>query len=248
MCGWKSAPGPSPQRAEGASMKHLLCAAVVAIVLGGAGAYAQNPSAEWDGLVRVESRHFDAVYLAPGADFSGYTKVMLDPTEVSFRRNWQRDFNNRSRSLSNRISDQEARDILSAAQAGFQDVFRQVYAQRGIQVVEEPGPDVLRLRTAVANLDVAAPDLMTPGRTRTYSSEAGEATIVIEVRDSMSGAILGRGVDRRTVGDSAFMLRRSRVTNRADFERMFRSWAEYSADALARLRSMPAPAVAAGQP
>lgn len=229
-------------------MKTLLSAAVVAIVLSGSPAHAQNSPAEWDGLVRVESRHFDVAYLAPGADFSGFTKVMLDPTEVSFRRNWQRDFNNNARGLSNRISDQEARDILAAAQGGFQDVFREVYAQRGIQVVDQPGPDVLRIRTAVANLDVAAPDRMTPGRTRTYTSQAGEATIVIELRDSMSGAILGRGVDRRTVGDSAFMLRRSSATNRADFQRMFRSWAEYSADALERLRSTPAPAAAAGQP
>ena len=229
-------------------MKTLLSAAAAAIVLGGSPAHAQNPPAEWDGLVRVESRHFDAVYLAPGADFSGYTKVMLDPTEVSFKRDWLRDYNRDARGLSNRMSEDEAREILAAAQSGFQDVFREVYAQRGIQVVTEPGPDVLRLRTAVANLDVAAPDMMTPGRTSTYSREAGEATIVIEVRDSMSGAILGRGVDRRTAGDNSFVLRRSRVTNRADFQRIFRSWAQLSAEALERLRSTPAPAVAAGQP
>src|SRR5688572_9171175 len=215
-------------------MKALLSAASAAIVLCGSPAHAQHPPAEWDGLVRVESRHFDAVYLAPGADFGPYTKVMLDPTEVSFRRNWLRDYNNNALGLSNRMSEDEAREILDAARSGFQDVFREVYAQRGIQVVNEPGPDVLRLRTAVANLDVAAPDQMTPGRTSTYAREAGEATIVLEVRDSMSGAILGRGVDRREAGENSFVLRRTRVTNRADFQRMFRSWAELSAQALER--------------
>lgn len=229
-------------------MKALLSAASAAIVLCGSPAHAQNPPAEWDGLVRVESRHFDAVYLAPGADFGPYTKVMLDPTEVSFKRNWLRDYNRDARGLNNRMSEDEAREILSTAQSGFQDVFREVYAQRGIQVVNEPGPDVLRLRTAVTNLDVAAPDLMTPGRTSTYAREAGEATIVLEVRDSMSGAILGRGVDRREAGENSFVLRRSRVTNRSDFQRMFRSWAELSAQALERLRTTPAPAAAAGQP
>src|SRR5262245_64200896 len=104
-------------------MRHALTAAIFALVLAGSTASAENPPAEWDGLVRVESRNFDVVYLAPGADFSGYTKVMLDPTEVAFRRNWVRDYNNDTRSLSNRISDQEARDILAAAQGGFQDVF-----------------------------------------------------------------------------------------------------------------------------
>src|SRR5215831_11089166 len=31
-----------------------------------------------DGLVQVKSRWFDEVYLRPGADFRGYTKVIVD--------------------------------------------------------------------------------------------------------------------------------------------------------------------------
>ena len=229
-------------------MRSALAAAIVATVLGSSSALAQQAPQEWDGLVRVDSRHFDVVYLAPGADFGPYTKVMLDPTDVAFKRNWLRDYNNNARGLSARISEEEAREILAAAQSGFQDVFAEEYQQRGYQVVTTPGPDVLRLRTAVIDLDVAAPETMTPGRTRTYSTEAGEATIVLEARDSMSGAILGRAVDRRAAGDMSFVYRRTSVSNRADFSRMFRAWAEHSAEALSRLRETPAPAAgAAGQ-
>jgi hypothetical protein len=229
-------------------MHNTLRSAFFALVLASSPAFAQQAPREWDGLVRVDSRHFDVVYLAPGADFSAYTKVMLDPTEVAFRQNWLRDYNRTARGLQNRMSEDDAREILTAAQSGFQDVFAREYTERGFQVVTTPGPDVLRLRTAVTNLDVAAPDQMTPGRSRTYGTEAGEATIVIEARDSMSGAILGRGVDRRTAGDNSFVLRRTSVSNRADFERMFRSWAELSAEALIRLRETPAPpAGAVGQ-
>jgi hypothetical protein len=58
----------------------------------------------------------------------------------------------------------------------------------------------------------------------------------------MSGALLGRGVDRREAGDRAFVVQRTRATNRADFERMFRTWAQMSAQALSALRATSAPA------
>ena len=44
----------------------------------------------------------------------------------------------------------------------------------------------------VANLYINAPDTMSAGRSRTYTTEAGEATLVLEARDSTSGALLGR--------------------------------------------------------
>jgi len=226
-------------------MRHALRAAILALVLTSSTAFAQNAPTEWDGLVRVNSRNFDVVYLAPGADFSGYTKVMLDPTEVAFRRNWLRDFNRTAIGLNNRISDDEARRILESVQTGVQDVFAQAYRQGGFEVVTTPGPDVLRLRTAITDLDIAAPDTMTPGRRRTFGTEAGRATIVIEARDSMSGAILGWGVDRQTAGDNSFLVQRNRVTNRADFGRVFRRWADLSVQALNPLRQTPAPAAPA---
>ncbi len=43
-----------------------------------------------------------------------------------------------------------------------------------------------------ANLYINAPDTMSAGRSRTYTTEAGEATLVLEARDSTSGALLGR--------------------------------------------------------
>ncbi len=42
----------------------------------------------WDGLVRVKPKRMDAAYVAPGADFRAYTKVMLDPAEVAFKKDW----------------------------------------------------------------------------------------------------------------------------------------------------------------
>jgi len=191
----------------------------------------------WDGLIRVKSKNIEMVYLLPQADFRSYTKVMLDPSEVAFRKKWQRDQNSSRMDLSRRVSDEDARKILDAAKEGLNKEFRKAYEKAGYQVVDAPGADVLRMRTAVINLDVAAPDIMSPGRSRTYSREAGGATLVLEARDSLSGQILGRAVDAQTTGDIGPYLRNS-VTNAAEFEDLFSSWAKASANGLGKLKAL----------
>jgi len=212
-------------------MKRLSLAIAAALLV--AVPIAAQDSHEWDGLTKVRSPHMDAVYLLPGADFSAYTKVKLDPTEVSFRRNWQRDYNANA-DITARISDDEARQMAGRVQTGFENIFAEAYRQAGFQVVTEAGPDVLRLRTGVVDLYIDAPERMTPGITRTYSVEAGEATLVIEARDSVTGALLGRAVDRRTLGDMPGL--RTRVSNEADAEQLFRSWARTSVRGLETLK------------
>lgn len=70
------------------TQRRLAGAAIAsAILLAGVAAAAKPPST-WDGLVLVGSKRLDLVYLQPGADFRGYSKVMLDPTEVAFHKNW----------------------------------------------------------------------------------------------------------------------------------------------------------------
>jgi hypothetical protein len=230
-------------------MKHVLKAALTGLAILAApmaDAQRQAPPVEWDGLQRMaNSGRFNTAWLLPGADFSGFSrKVIIDPTEAAFRNNWQRDFN-RTRSLSQRISDNEARDMLNMVQTGFQQAIVQAYRDAGYQIVTQPAPDVLRIRTAVFNIDVAAPGQMSAARTRTYTTQAGQASLMIEAKDSMSNAVLARGIDARNVGTSGFMVRRTRGSNRADFRRQFAQWAQMSVDGLAALKAMPPPVAVA---
>jgi hypothetical protein len=198
---------------------------------------AQEGEASWDGLVKVEARKLDEVYLRPQADFREYTKVLIDPTEVSFRKNWQRDQNRASVGLLGRVSDEDARRILDGAREEFQKLFAEAYTKDGYAVVTTAGPDVLRISTAIINLDVTAPDTMSPGRSRTYSRDAGEATLVLEARDSLTGELLGRAVDERETSDMGPYIRNS-VTNAAAFEQVFGRWARTSAEGLAELKEL----------
>lgn len=223
-----------------------LAAAIAYLTLAVAPALAEDVPTEWDGLQRVDSDRFRYAWLAPGAEFSGYSKVMLDGTEAAFTRNWQRDHNSSASSLSDRITDSEANQILEAVQTSFHQSLTEAYRAAGYEIVTTPGPDVLRVRTGVTNIRVTAPDTMSPGRTRTYAEDAGSATLIVELRDSASGALLGRAVDPQIVDDGSVMMQRNRASNRWDFGRTFDRWSERSVQALNTLRALPAPAVASG--
>jgi hypothetical protein len=60
--------------------------------------------------------------------------------------------------------------------------------------------------------------------------------LFIEARDSTTGALLGRAVDQRIVGDNG--LWRTTVSNRGDFRDVVKSWAETSVRGMAELKAL----------
>ncbi len=63
------------------------------------------------------------------------------------------------------------------------------------------------------------------GRSRIYLSSVGDATLVLEIRDSETNRILARAVDRRaaeTIGGT--FTRSNTVTNTAELRRLIRHW------------------------
>jgi len=215
----------------------LAISALVGALLLASPLAAEDPPATWDGLVQVKSNRLDVVFLQPGADFRTYTKVMLDPTEVAFEKNWQRDYNRSTSTLSGRVDDRDMQDAIRRGIVAANDIFSDAWAEGGYTVVTEPGPDVLRVRPGVLNVEVNAPDVMTAGRSRSFAPEAGRATYFVEVRDSLTGALLGRAADQRIVGDNIAAYRNS-VTNRDDFRREVKRWAELSVRGMNELKAL----------
>jgi hypothetical protein len=212
-----------------------LAAALIAMA---APALASDAPDSWDGLIQVKPKRMDAAYLLPGADFRPYTKLMVDPTQVAFNKDWMRSINDQRRSLSNRVTEEDAQKILSVARENFDDIFAEAFKQAGYTIVSAPGPDVLRVSTAVVNLYVNAPDTMTAGRSYTFTAEAGEATLIIEVRDSLTGALMGRVLDRRETRGTTGMQMSSSVTNRSEFRALFKQWAGITVKGLDELRTL----------
>jgi hypothetical protein len=192
---------------------------------------------ELAGLVKVKAKRVDEAYLLPGTDFRTYTKVMIDPAEVAFRKDWMRNINSQNRSLNRKISTEDAQEIATAARSGFGEIWDEAFRKAGYEVVKSPGPDVLRLSPKVIDLYINAPDTMSPGRSRSYTVEAGEATLVLQASDSQSGAAVGYAVDRRRTRSNGMTLSwTTSVSNQGDFGMLFRDWANISVNALKDLK------------
>lgn len=222
-------------------LKIWIASALLATFAGVTGA-ADKAAESWDGLVEVKSKRLDTAFLAPGADFRAYTKLMVDPTQAAFHKDWMKNMNDR-RDLTRMVDSEQAQAILEAAKTNFADVFHEAFTKAGLTIVDKPGPDVLRVTPGVVNLYVNAPDVMAAGRSVSYTANAGEATMILELRDSQTNALLGRVLDRRETRDSVGMQTANRVTNTADFRMLFKSWASGCVKGLETLKSVsPLPA------
>lgn len=204
------------------------------VALGAAG----QDSDTWDGLVSVKPKRLDAVYLMPGADFRPYKKVMIDPAQVAFQKDWMKRINQAERSPSRKVTQEDAERIAAEAREVFAEVFSAAFAKKGLEVATAPGPDVLRLRPGVIDLYITAPDTMSSGRSRTYTMEAGEATLFLEANDSSTGALLGRALDKRQTRNTGRVSLSNSVSNRADFEALFRQWADTLIKGFEELQTM----------
>jgi len=116
---------------------------VAALTLISFSALAQD-SGNWDGLVEVKPKRLDAAFLLPGADFRTYKKIMMDPVEVAFEKNWVRDYNRDAATLSQQLDQQDLERISQAARDEFTEVFTEAYRNAGMELVTTPGADVLR--------------------------------------------------------------------------------------------------------
>ena len=203
----------------------------------------EESGGHWDGLVEVKPKRLDAAFLLPGADFRAYTKLMIDPVEVAFQKDWAKNYNRDAATLSQRLTQEDIERIAKAARDNFTEVFNEAYAKAGLEVATAPGPDVLRVRPGVVDLYVTAPDTMSAGMSRTYTMESGQATLFIEVRDSTTGALLGRALDKRATRNTGRVQVSNSVTNLSDFRALFKQWAEISVKGFNDLRAMsPVPA------
>jgi hypothetical protein len=218
-------------------LRSLLVIAALGFALLPAFVVAAEAPVEWDGLRRVASKRMDLVYVQPSADIRGYSKVIVEPTELAFHKNWRRDYTASSGSLSQRVSEQELADTISKGVAAASDIFVKSWREGGYEVVTVPGPDVLKVRTALVNISVSAPDRQTSSRSHSFSNEAGHGTLVVEARDSLTGALLGRAVDQEIAGDSTVGFRTS-ASNRGDFRAMVTSWAKDAVRGLGELKAL----------
>lgn len=205
------------------------CAAVVI----GCASQRPAPPAEWDGLEKRDVKGVGLVYVRPNVHFPPYNNVILDPVQVEFSKDWDP---NPSNSAVRRLDAQDLAKIKDSLGTLVRDGFAQELSKGGYKIVDAPADDTIRVTAAIINLYINAPDVQTAGRSRTYTTDAGSMTLLMEVRDAPSGQLLARVVDPRHADTGSTLQWTNSVTNRADAERLIRQWADKFRAALDRLK------------
>lgn len=202
-----------------------------------------NVEPTYDGLYPVKGGRMDGAWARPDFNVESYSKIMLQGVGVEYRPGGA----TRTNSLT--MSNDDFYALTPEQKARFEQEMAKAFReelQKGehFELVDEPGPDVLLIRGGLLDVvSYAPPDPL--GNAEIYLSRVGEATLVLEVRDSLSGAILLRAVDRRAAEDSARGFSNSnRVSNTAEFRRLARTWGRILREGLDRFM---APGDAAGE-
>ena len=211
---------------------------VVSIVTFGGAAFAAPvpaaaPMVREDGLGSVQSTSLDKAYVRPNANLASYRKVMIDPVQVEFNKDWLRNMNDTRYAY--RLREDDVQTIRDDTTANVVSIVANAFRAAGYEIVTAPGADVLRLSPRVTELYVNAPNVFPPGKTRAYARDAGEATVVLEARDGASGSLLAIMIDRATATDMQRLTRATSVTNTFWFDGLYSRWA---ADSVAELESL----------
>lgn len=207
----------------------ILLAGALSLALTGCVIAPDAPVTTPDGLVKLRNSRVDSVYAAPGASLARYQRVMLESVDVAFRRDWQ--------ARHPGISPDEVAMIRHGAASIFRTEFAGELQKGGYTLATAPGPDVLRVSASIVDLDfVSSGASATAG---SYQVTAADMSLLAELRDSQSGAMLARVADRsrgRNVGNLQVA---NQATYSAEARASFTRWASLLREALDAARKPP---------
>lgn len=187
----------------------LLATIMSALVLSGCSSV-QMSSVEQTGFLQDYSKLREGVadeavmvYINPQVDFRPYDKILFDRVTVWFSD--KAEYKGIDPETLKTLTDHFQQALLDAVKDGY-------------KVVDQPGPDVLRVRAAITDLKPSKPVANTvstilpvgwavSGTTKAVSGDnlgTGEAAAEFELLNSVTGLQLAAAVDRRQGGKAAF--------------------------------------------
>ena len=152
-------------------MTRTLTAVFLALALASCG------STTYESFRPVQNRNVDIAYVNVNADFSQYSRLMIEDMGIFYPSN-------------SSLSDAD----IAKVRAAFQNAFRRQLA--GYEIVEKPASDVVIVTGSLVDLrDAAVTELPDIHRDINKILEPGKLTFMIEMRDSKSDSVLLRAAD-----------------------------------------------------
>lgn len=210
-------------------MKRLLSAVLILSL----GACASEPTIQtgpdaevtFDGLVRIDNSTFSNAWIDPDVDLTQYTRIMPGGATFEFRAVRKNSSASRAR-INNEsefwISDEGKEAVREIVTEAFRE---ELLNSKHFTFANSRGPDVLIIEGALHDIvSRVPPDIA--GRGEIFLSSVGEATLILEARDSLSNEVIYRAVDRRS-GEQAdgFLTMSNSVRTKREVRRMAVRWA-----------------------
>ncbi|WP_427912570.1 DUF3313 family protein [Ramlibacter sp. MMS24-I3-19] len=180
------------------------------------------------GLQRTQLAGLGLASVRPGASLGSYDRVLLEPVDVSFRRDWKP---YRTGSVIP-LGPQEREALRKDVARSVQQAFAATLPQHGLVLANEAGPGVLRMKLKVVDVYLNNPWTPTPGRSRVLAASSGEMTLVAELSDARSGELLLRAGDWQDMRNPGRLLPSNDVRTGWDVDRTAQLWASAVADAM----------------
>jgi hypothetical protein len=210
--------------------KHMLILTVTALVAAGCATEPSidtSPDAEktFDGLVSVKNSSFRRAWADPDIDFAQYDKIMFGKAEFEFRAVKKTGATTSAFRSGNKtefwIDDKGREKLIETVSTVFREELTSV---KGFTVTDERGPGTLIIVGGLHDIVSRVPPRLV-GSGEIYLSSVGEATLVLEARDSLSGETIFRAVERRGIERPGGAIAANTVQTWAEVRRWARRWA-----------------------
>ena len=184
---------------------------------------AAAPASDWGGLQLTPSKKVTALYVRPGATLRTYKRVRLEALQVAFAKEWKPNDNAR---LGQKVTARDLDTIRSNLAGAFSAAFAEELGRGGYTVVTEADDDVLTVVPFIVDLYINAPKSGGSGSpTYTFVAEQGRMTLVAELRDSATGQVLARAVDKAVASRAGAFEMANTVTRGGAADDAIRRWA-----------------------
>jgi Protein of unknown function (DUF3313) len=177
------------------------------------------PEVTTDGLHRIDGGPLAGAWAKPGVDLSAYAKIRLLPAEMGFRE--VKDPGLRRDATDFPLDDGQRQRLKETLHEAF---VTELGKSKRFELTDEAGPGVLEIRGAIVDVVSHVPE-QPVGRGAIFVRSLGEATLVVELRDSETHEVLARAVDRRAA-ERDFPGRSNTVSTLAEVRRAAERWAD----------------------
>lgn len=185
-----------------------------------------GPEAEvtFDGLTRIDNSAFKDAWADADADWARYDQIISGGAFFEFRAVKKTSGTTRPTSSQTEfwIDDKDKQKLEEEVSAVFAE---ELAKSTRFTEADKPALNVLIVRGGLHDIVSRVPPQIM-GRGEIYLSSVGEATIILEVVDSMSGEVIARAVERRAAERPGGQgMQSNTVTTWAEVRRLARNWA-----------------------